>query len=255
VCLSCLISAEQNLNQKIYENDYFIIHYSRKDHLTGSKAQDHLRDAYKNISRDFDHQPKDKIQVVLFARDEYQQIADSIPHWMVATFDGSEIQIPIYKRAGIKLRKSVFHELTHAFIWDLAGLYNCPAWLNEGLAQIQEFKVRPDSLRTLIDAVHKNKLMDLDQFFSKGILGKLSEDEAKLFYLQAFSFVSFLIQKKGGYDPIKLLLLDLNKSTPFSQAFETVYHQSLHAMANEWQQDVKQRYETTSCRLFISLCQ
>ena len=226
-------------DQQQYADEHFVIRYKRSENLAGSKIRDILRDAYRAISQDFGHYPKYKISVILYDREEYQAVAGSVPHWSAALYDG-KIRLPIYEQEGVNVKKLVFHELTHAFVLDLSRM-RCPVWLNEGLAQFQENKIQPIDSRKLIDAVRNKSLMSMDQLIFTDISKTSDQDQAVLFYLESFSFASYLIEQKGFYR-VKVLLSELGKGAVFPEAFETAFGRTFKDLAGEWQRDLERRY-------------
>ena len=230
---------ELDQEQQQYADEHFIIRYKRSENLAGSKIREVLRDAYRAISQDFGHYPKYKISVILYDREEYQAVVGSVPHWSAALYDG-KIRLPIYEQEGVNIKKLVFHELTHAFVLDLSRM-KCSVWLNEGLAQFQENKIQAIDSRKLIDAVRNKSLMTMDQLIFTDISKTSDQDQAVLFYLESFSFASYLIEQKGFYR-IKMLLSELGKGTQFPEAFETAFGRSFKDLAGEWQRDLERRY-------------
>jgi tetratricopeptide (TPR) repeat protein len=231
------VKKEKDLDQvqQQYSDEHFIIRYRRSDQLGGSKIRDILREAYRAISQDFGYYPRYKIPVILYDRDEYQTVAGSVPHWSAALYDG-KIRLPVYEQQDANLKKLIFHELTHAFVLDLSQM-KCPVWLNEGLAQYQENKIQAIDLRRLSDAVHNKILIPMDQLIFTDVSKITDQDQAILFYLESFSFTSYLIRARGFYQ-VKTLLAELGKSTPFDEAFETAFGRSFKDMAGEWHRNI-----------------
>ncbi len=234
---------EKNIDkmQQEYSDEHFIIRYRRSENLEGSKIRDDLRDAYRVISQDFGHYPKYKIPVLLYDREEYQSLMGSVPHWSGALYDG-KIRLPVYQGTVTEqnLKKLIYHELTHAFILDLSQM-KCPIWLNEGLAQYQENKVKTIDLKLLIDAVRGKTLLSLDELMFEDISKNPSQERAIVFYLESFSFVSYLIEHNRMYN-VKQLLISLGKGTPFLEAFEKEFNRSFKESAGEWRGDLERKY-------------
>ncbi len=231
--------------QQEYLDEHFIIRYRRSENLEGSKVRDVLRDAYRVISQDFGYYPKYKIPVLLYDREEYEKLMGSVPHWSGALYDG-KIRLPVYQ--GIftdqSFKKLIYHELTHAFVLDLSQM-KCPIWLNEGLAQYQENKAQAIDLRPLIGAVHNKALPSLDDLMFENISKNPSQEKAIIFYLESFSFVSYLIEHSRMYN-VKQLLISLGKDTPFLEAFEKEFNHTFKEFAGEWHDDLEHKYNASA---------
>jgi len=234
---------EKNIDkmQQEYSDEHFIIRYRRSESLEGSKIRDFLRDAYRSISQDFGYYPKYKIPVVLYDREEYESLMGSVPHWSGALYDG-KIRLPVYQGAMTEqgLKKLIHHELTHAFVLDLSQM-KCPIWLNEGLAQYEENKVQPIDLQRLIEAVRTKTLINMDELMFEDISKNPSQEKALLFYLESFSFVSYVIEHSRLYN-MKQFLISLGKGTSFLEAFEKEFGRSFKEFASDWRESSEHRY-------------
>ncbi len=246
---------EKSIDQKQqqYEDEHFIIRYRRNESIEGSEVRDSLREAYRTISQDFGHYPKYKIPVLLYDRDEYQSLMGSVPHWSGALFDG-KIRLPVYlnlpasfQNQNVQIqydskefKKLIYHELTHAFVLDLSQT-KCPIWLNEGLAQYQENKIKPIDLTLLTKAVKDKTLLSVDELMFQEISKVTSQEKALLYYLESFSLVSYILKQSRTYN-MKQLLIELGKETPFVDAFEKSFGRSFKDIAASWERDLKEQY-------------
>src|SRR5204863_9085478 len=96
-----------------------------------------LETQYQDISRQLGYEPSANIIVILYTQKEFVDITEA-PSWAGALNDG-KLRIPIGGVTGMnpELARVLKHELTHSFLQSLASGH-CPAWLNEGLAQMME---------------------------------------------------------------------------------------------------------------------
>jgi tetratricopeptide (TPR) repeat protein len=228
-------------NQQEYADEHFIIRYKRREGFEGSKIRDFLRDAYREVSQDFGVYPKYKIPVVLYDRTEYQKLMGSVPHWSGALFDG-KIRLPVYEGnvTEVELKRLIQHELTHSFVLDLSKM-ECPIWLNEGIAQYQENKVKAINLLALELSVKKNSLLTLNDLMDPQVAHSGGEEQALLYYLESFSFVAYLLQNYRWYH-LKQFLAELGNKTSFPEAFEKVFGRSAKDFEAEWIQSLRRRY-------------
>lgn len=235
-------------NQQQYEDEHFIIRYRRSEIIEGSEIREFLREAYRTISQDMGHYPPYKISVALYDREEYQKLMGSVPHWSGALFDG-KIRIPVYLNSpkgtfnsydSQELKKLIHHELTHAFILDLSQT-KCPVWLNEGLAQYFEHKIKPINLTILINAVQAKALLSTDELMFQDISKITSHEKAMLYYLESFSLVSYILKQNRMYN-VKKLLRELGKGTAFVEAFEKSFGRTFKDVATNWQRQLEAEY-------------
>lgn len=133
------------------EDQRFIIHFagdSRDD--IGDVTFDMLEEIYFQVTDSLNYHPDVKINVIFFLTQDYYKIGKE---WSAAAAQGIQIMVPL--KSGYKTPEYVkgllAHEFTHTII-HLKTKNRCPLWLNEGLAQYQEFTasygsadiIRPD---------------------------------------------------------------------------------------------------------------
>ncbi|MDD3001422.1 MAG: peptidase MA family metallohydrolase [Candidatus Riflebacteria bacterium] len=133
------------------EDQRFIIHFagdSRDD--IGDVTFDMLEEIFFQVTDSLNFHPDVKINVIFFLTQDYYKIGKE---WSAAAAQGIQIMVPL--KSGYKTPEYVkgllAHEFTHTII-HLKTKNRCPLWLNEGLAQYQEFTasygsadiIRPD---------------------------------------------------------------------------------------------------------------
>ncbi|MGH9430212.1 MAG: peptidase MA family metallohydrolase [Terriglobia bacterium] len=96
-----------------------------------------LEDDFQALERDLDYFPQDTIHVILYRKQAFRDITRS-PTWAGAVNDG-KIRIPVSGLSTITpdLARVMKHELTHSFVHQ-ETMDRCPAWFNEGLAQMED---------------------------------------------------------------------------------------------------------------------
>ncbi len=200
-----------------YADEHFLIRYKRSERFEGSEIREYLRDAYREVSRDFGHYLDYKTVVILYSKGEYETIAN-MPHWSGALYDG-KIRIPIHdpKVDSRNLRKYIQHELTHVFIIDLSD-NQCPTWLHEGVAQYEENKIIPIDMSLLKKAAKNDSLLPWEDL-NQGITQAKDQASAILFYHQSFSMAKYMIEKYR-FVKVKALLKEMAQETPIDEAFK-----------------------------------
>ena len=100
---------------------------------------DVLESAYNRVGADFEHYPETRTPVILYTRQQYRETATA-PDWSGGVYDG-KIRLPVggVKKINPRIRGILFHEYTHVVVRELTR-GNCPTWLNEGLAVLEERK-------------------------------------------------------------------------------------------------------------------
>lgn len=223
---------ETRLDQ--YSDEHFIIRY--KKNITqpfggGYEIRDYLREAWRAISRDFGVYPKDKTVVLLYNEDEYRYLSGS-PAWVGGHYDG-KIRLPAYKQKidSEKLKKLVWHELTHYFVYVLSQ-GKCPKWLNEGLAQHEENKVSRIDFHYFSLAEKNNYLLSFEDL-DRGLPESSDPTEFYLFYQQSFAVVESLVSKYHMFK-VKEMLEEYAKGATTEQVFEKVLKTSLRVYEIKW---------------------
>jgi hypothetical protein len=98
---------------------------------------DALETARRRLEDDFGFRMDRAVQVVIYPTSGAYMAASGVPLWAAGHYDG-KIRIPVRGRPDrVVLSRIATHELTHHMVERLTE-GRCPAWLNEGLAQLEE---------------------------------------------------------------------------------------------------------------------
>ena len=175
------------------------------------------------------------IAVILYPDQTYFDITRAAS-WSGAMFDG-KIRVPTKGLTSVTsdLNSTLRHELTHAFIAPLPQ--DCPAWFNEGVAQLQEGQ-SPAAVRKMLATLRQSDrlspLKKLDQSFAG-----LSDDAAELAYAEGLSATGFLVTQSGKAS-IRSILELMAQNYNFENAFKTATNRSLAEFELAWQRDLSQ---------------
>lgn len=123
-----------------------------------------------------------------------------------------------------------FHEYTHKAIEKL-GHGHCPLWLNEGLSQVQEFKIKREPLTALKEAAQQDKLLAFDEL-DEAIVSEDAQ-RAALGYEQSYSTAAFLTEL-FGYQKMRQLLNQLGREQPFEVALKKTCGISVQQLDAGW---------------------
>lgn len=104
----------------------------------------YLNTTHDELSRIFEQKPSKKIVLRFLSPEEFRKQTGA-PSWTSAMYFRDEITIPLSGSLGSnteELNRALRHEYVHAFIADFSS-YRCPAWLDEGVAQLLEGPPNP----------------------------------------------------------------------------------------------------------------
>jgi tetratricopeptide (TPR) repeat protein len=120
-------------------SNHFTLRYEggQVSHAFSVEILDTLERHFTALERDLQTSPREPITVILYPGQAFYDVTQA-PSWTGALFDG-KIRVPIEGLTGItpQLNAVLKHEMTHSFV-RARSQGRCPAWLNEGLAQIEE---------------------------------------------------------------------------------------------------------------------
>jgi tetratricopeptide (TPR) repeat protein len=214
-----------------YDSVHFAVKYEGAERYeAGAIVLDILEDAYRDIGRDLDHYPLEKVQTILYTNQQFREIP-GIPGWSGAVFDGRiRLGIGGVTYATPALRMALYHEFAHAVIRDITS--RCPAWINEGLAQHFEGRRAPPELRS--DKSHKGPILANLEF----PFGNLSAQQARLAYAISLSAMEYMIDRYGMIS-VRNLLLELAKGPDTATAIDKALYVSYEQFEREWRQSIE----------------
>ncbi|MBI5181758.1 MAG: tetratricopeptide repeat protein [Nitrospirae bacterium] len=194
-----------------------------------------LEDAYREIGRELSAYPDTEVIVYLYTKQQFRDVTRS-PSWAGALYDG-KIRIPIggYKNEFKELKKTLYHEYTHALVRSIVKNGRCPTWLNEGLAEHFEDKDMSDYRKELIKALQKNKVMMPVKNLEGSFTG-FNSYQAQIAYTMSHAVVEFMIERYGMHN-IKRVLEELGNNKTIEQAFSDGLTLSYEQFQKEWQEN------------------
>ena len=234
------LSKERLIEGKMatYDEEHFIIKYRRDDpRYEGYFLKNLLRDTYRKVSQDLGFYINNKIVVIFYRPEDFRYVTEQ-PHFVGGIYDG-KIRLPAYRKGFSErdFRATMAHEMTHALVAYLSAL-RAPAWIQEGLAEYEENKLRPVDTSLLKAAVRSDEVLPFEQFLLTDIKMTMRPRDIALFYQQAFSVVSYLIERFGMYR-MKEVLEELRKGNDSYAALEDVFGISPERLESEWLKTLK----------------
>ncbi len=229
------LNKERLVEEKMdtYHEEHFVIKYDRSDsQYEGFFLKNLLREIYRKVSRDLGFYIRHKIVVIFYKPEDFRYVTEQ-PHFVGGIYDG-KIRLPAYRKgfSERELRATAAHEMTHAFVAYLSSL-RAPAWIQEGLAQVEENSVRPIDLSILQAAFRSQKLYPVEEMLLMELKPEMPHEQVSVFYQQSFSFVSYLVKRFGMYR-MKEILQEMRKGSDSFAAIEEVLKISPHRLEKEW---------------------
>ena len=212
---------------------YFDLRYEEMlERPAGFDIRDALLEARRTVGSDFAYWPKHKIVVLIYSAESFHRLRQETPDWAAGQFDG-KIRVPLPSaqlNQGL-VRNIMFHEYTHALIYDLTG-GQCPTWLNEGLAEYEGRTQFSPPLRLLAEAAKTNTLIPWAEL-SNHITSGTQAEQVGAAYEQSFSIVTYLVERYGFWR-VRRLLKALGGGQPWDEAMAQEFHLKLARLEAEW---------------------
>lgn len=208
----------------------------------------YLEEAYGRIGMFLDHYPQNKTVVLLFSGDQYDKLLRNRPYWTMAIFDG-KVRIPSekFKYTNEEIVKIIYHEYTHAVIYDLMK-GRCPLWLNEGIASKAETFVEEKNktlMRKYIEEFGFIPFYNISTNFSK----KKDKNTVTLLYIESYLFVEFLV-RRIGYSGIKNMLMQIKSGGNYLTAILPMFNEDIEAVEREWEDFVRSEVGINTLRKY-----
>lgn len=149
-----------------------------------------LEEVYRDVGRTYQRWPERQLPVILYGSDQYQYVTGA-SEWSVGQYDGSiRVRLPAGPPDAAKLRSTLYHEYTHAMLFDLYGS-RLPRWVHEGLASTSQPDQPPPALELKVwNAMDRRRLRppwELEDSFDSQ-----EPKDVSFAYLSAAFFFRFL---------------------------------------------------------------
>lgn len=187
-----------------------------------SESIEILNKNFEELSRIFSTQPAKRVVLRFLSPDEFHRQTGA-PSWTSAMFYRGEITVPVAGKTNRnQLSRALRHEYVHAVVAELSG-NKCPAWLDEGLAQLIEGKPNPvlgPALRKWIENDTAMPLSWLESGFTT-----LDDSLVPAAYAQSL-FATRTLVNSHGFDSIRRYLQALQGGESTESAFRTAFGKS-----------------------------
>ena len=215
------------------DSSHFALKYEGRQ--TSESFRDQLIEVleadYRDLSSQFAAEPRSSIQVVLYTDQTFFDVTRA-PAWMGALNDG-KLRIPLRGVDSVtpELARVLRHELTHSFVNQLS-MGHCPAWLNEGIAQMMEPRWLGERARRLSDLFreqHEIPLNLLEAGFSS-----FNRTQAEIAYDESLAAVEFIRSRYGMDDVLQIV-----QRIGAGESAETSLRQVLHDNYGQFQDELR----------------
>ncbi|MDR4497621.1 MAG: hypothetical protein MRK02_06830 [Candidatus Scalindua sp.] len=216
---------------------YFDVKYEgyEKNNLAW-KVVEILREAYTNLGHDFKYYPRQKIPVIIYTKEQFQQITNT-PDWIGGLYDGIiRIAASTIEGNNRQLENILYHEYTHALLHQKTG-NKLPLWLNEGLAQNMEPNKNTKNRNEII---YLKKCLDEESFISlpdlnNALQHRENKEQLNLAYLEAKYLVDYLNTMYYFYR-IVFILDELTSGKNIENAIKETIFTDINDLEKNWLQ-------------------
>ena len=198
-----------------------------------------LNTTYEHLKETFGIEPQTKVVLRFMTPKEFHKHTRA-PTWTSAMFLRGEISIPLTSMKNVNMReltRAIRHEYVHAVVAELSSK-NCPAWIDEGLAQLFEGEINPLLGPSLRDWISENDALPMS-WLQNGFLS-LNEKLVPVAYAQSL-FATRSLLRSNGFPSFKRYLDELGRGMPDDDAFTSacgisprVFERQLTADIREW---------------------
>ena len=218
---------------------YFDVRYEEQlESPVGFDVRDALLEARRTIGTDFAYWPKHKMVVLIYSAESFRALRQDTPEWVKGEFEAQvqgkiRIPLPSAQLHQASVKSILFHEYTHALLHDLTKA-RCPTWLNEGLAEYEGARYQARSLTRLAAAYQAQRTIpwrELSEHFSP----TRSVEEIQFAYEQAYSMVSYLVQRYTFWR-MRRVLAAIADGTPWEETTTKEFRASMIRLEQDWRQ-------------------
>jgi hypothetical protein len=231
-------SAESEFSQ--HESSHFNLHFEGKQ-TSDSFRRDllaTLESHYDDLVRDLGYSPHDTIVVTLYTEQAFFDVTRA-PTWSGAVNDG-KLRIPISGMTSMTsdLSRVLKHELAHSFVAQMSG-GRCPAWLHEGIAQIEEGKSSATYGRPLAQLFGGDR--DIPYNALEGSFMRFGTPEAIVAYAESLAAVEY-IRDSYGMSDLPRILERISQGSSTEAALRATIHTDYSQLRDELAKWLKDKY-------------
>jgi hypothetical protein len=204
-----------------------IYHYNRRLALDVVKVVDKV---LPRIEKEF-NVPTDRLPYTIFIYRDEKEYAEATSLPGSAGYAAGPRKIHLYQTAPRMLNSVLPHELVHATLY--RQYRSLPSWLDEGLAV--RYEQGPGIYYDRVKQWMKdNTTYPFKEFMKKSAL-RLSDDNRRVFYGQAYTLVDFLYLEHGGRKGMLEFLSAISRTKNVEASLRQVYGlKALSGFEQQW---------------------
>lgn len=232
---------EKGWNQE--KSTHFIVYYKDADEKFVRQTSEKAEEYYASIADELGFTRYDfwlwdkRAKIYIYNNAEDYQSNTGKPAWSGGVAYYHEKVIETFPWAMGFFDSLLPHELGHIIFREfVGGQSNAPQWLDEGVAMYQEKRRRLIEVKSeLLTAIENKKIIPLEQLSTLNVAFIGDTDKVKIFYLEAFSVVDYLI-KEFGKDNFVEFCRALRERKPFNEAINDGYRvfKNLEELNKAW---------------------
>ena len=198
-----------------------------------------LEDAYARVTADLALTPETSARVVLYEGAEFQRVTGAYA-WVGALYNNGTLRVPMrnLQRHRSTASRVLAHEFAHHVLRE--RIPALPIWWHEAIAQYVEDKdgasaARRESIARRLDLQKReSRLLGLDEMRSLKIARVASGGTVQLFYSQALSFVTWLVDTYGS-GALPTFLTALGTGTDIDAASKSAFGAEVATLWTRWE--------------------
>ena len=231
-------TAESEFSQ--HESSHFNLHFEGKQ-TPESFRRDllaTLESDYDDLVRDLGFSPHNTIIVTLYTEQAFFDVTRA-PSWVGAVNDG-KLRIPISGITSMtsELTHVLKHELAHSFVTQMSA-GRCPAWLHEGIAQLEEGRSSATHGRPLAQVFVAER--EIPYNVLEGSFMQFSSPEATLAYAESLAAAEY-IRDTYGMSDLPRILERLSQGSSTEAALRSTIHADYRQLRDELAKWLKDKY-------------
>jgi hypothetical protein len=159
-------------------------------------------------------------------------MVNKVPDFVAGLYDG-KIRVPVnYSKVPMSTLKAIiFHEYTHALIFDIAG-NACPIWLNEGIAMRQMRTTDLVATDLLSNALKSDNVIPFEKLNDRSGIWN-NPTYSNLAYAQSWIIAEYLFSR-WNYSQIKKVLVRLKTGDQFATIIKEDMNRTPAQFEQEW---------------------
>lgn len=254
-------------NWQEIRSEHFIIYFQEPAKEFADAVSAKAEEYYNSVSRDLGYvryenfwKWENRVKIYLYPDHSSYTAGSGARSWSHGVADYKNKLIISYVGSSEFLNTLLVHEITHLIFRDFVGFRgNIPLWLDEGVAQWEEENTRPARIYAIKSLAQKEQLFSLESMMQLDVreinageyilVSRLHGDSGekskvrikgdelvKIYYLQAFSLIGFLIERFGA-DNFIIFSRQLRDGKDMNEALKFAYPtqiRSLSELETQW---------------------